>query len=267
MTDQRVPVTVVIATLNEGKRIRTALRSVSWADEVLVADAGSTDGTAEIARSLGATVMVVRGTTIGEQRNAAIERARNEWILVLDADEAATPELQNALDQLCRGELAPHTAFRIRSRNWHLGRELHHGPWGHDWKVRVFAKTERFTRARVHENLESIQDVGELDGPILHRPYDDLSHQIVKIAKYSHWAALDMKARGRSVSIADLTVRPAWRFVRDYIALSGWRDGRAGFIVAVASSFSVFCKYASLWALDPQVSAMVSRAATTIPVG
>jgi glycosyltransferase involved in cell wall biosynthesis len=266
MPDQRVPVTVVIATLNEGKRIRTAVRSVLWADEVLVADAGSTDGTPEIARMLGASVLIVPGTTIGQQRNAAIERARNEWILVLDADEAATPELRESIEQLCRGEIEPHTAFRIRSRNWHLGRELRHGPWGHDWKVRVFAKTERFTSARVHENLESIEDVGALDGPILHRPYDDLSHQLVKIAKYSQWAALDLKASGRDVSVVDLTVRPWWRFVRDYVGLAGWRDGRAGFIVAVASAFSVFCKYASLWALEPRASRLVRRAAT-IPVG
>jgi glycosyltransferase involved in cell wall biosynthesis len=267
MSDRRVPVTVVIATLNEGRRIRAAVRSVLWADEVLVADAGSTDGTAEAARSLGATVLLVPGTTIGQQRNAAIALARNEWVLVLDADEAATPELRQALEALCRGEIAPRTAFRIRSRNWHLGRELLHGPWGHDWKVRVFAKTERFTAARVHENLESITDVGALDGPILHRPYDDLSHQLVKIARYSHWAALDMKARGRRVALTDLTVRPAWRFVRDYVGMSGWRDGRAGFIVAVASAFAVFCKYASLWALDPQMPRIVERTATTIPVG
>lgn len=267
MGDEQLPVTVVVATLNEAKRIRGVLGSVAWADELIVADAGSTDGTAELARSLGATVLAVPNMTIGEQRNAAIERARNEWILVLDADEAASPELRASIQRLCRGEIEPRVAFRVRSRNWHLGRELRHGPWGHDWKVRLFARTQRYTHARVHENLEHADEAGVIDGEILHRPYDDLSHQLVKIAKYSHWAALDMRARGRTAGLTDLTVRPAWRFARDYVAMSGWRDGRAGFIVSVASAFSVFCKYASLWALDPVRRASPAPRATTIPIG
>jgi glycosyltransferase involved in cell wall biosynthesis len=242
----RLPISVIVPTLNEAPRLHAALDTVWWADEVIVVDAGSTDDTTLVARRFGARVMSVRGSTIGAQRNAGIAAARNEWILALDADEEVSPELRDSLDALCHGRTAPHRAFRIRSRNWHLGRELLHGPWGRDWKVRVFSRDQRYSPARVHENLESLDDVGALDGALLHHPYRDLSHQVVKIAQYAKWAAQDMRARGRRGSVPAMILRPFWRFFRDYILYSGWRDGRAGFIVAAVSAFSVFLKYAVL---------------------
>jgi glycosyltransferase involved in cell wall biosynthesis len=247
LADTRLPISVVIPTLNEAPRLKAALETVLWADEIIVVDGGSADGTAAIARRLGARVLTVAGRTIGEQRNAGIASARNHWILALDADEAVTPELRQSLEQLCElnGETA-HSAYRIRSRNWHLGRELRHGPWGRDWKVRVFSRDRRYTTAKVHENLVALDEVGALDGALIHHPYRDLSHQVMKIAKYAKWAAEDMRARGRQGSIVDLLARPAWRFVRDYFMYSGWRDGRAGFVVATVSAFSVFLKYACL---------------------
>src|SRR3954470_4852419 len=211
----RIPVSVVIPTLNEAGRIEAAIESVRWADEVIVVDAGSSDGTAMIARRLGAQVLSLTGNTIGAQRNAGIADARNDWILALDADEEATPELRDSIANLCAGQEPAHRAFRIRSRNWHLGRELRHGPWGRDWKVRVFSRNERFSAARVHENLETLDDVGALDGALIHHPYRDLSHQIVKIAQYAKWAAADMRAKGRRGSVTAMVTRPAWRFIRD----------------------------------------------------
>jgi glycosyltransferase involved in cell wall biosynthesis len=246
----RIPVSVVIPTLNEAGRIESAIDSVNWADEIIVVDAGSGDGTPIIARRLGARVLTVTGLTIGGQRNAGIAEARNDWILALDADELVTPELRDSIAALCAGEARPHRAFRIRSRNWHLGRELRHGPWGRDWKVRVFSRSERFCGARVHENLETLDDVGELDGALIHYPYRDLSHQVTKIAQYARWAAADMRASGRRGSVTAMITRPVWRFVRDYLVLSGWRDGAAGFIVATVSAFSVFLKYALLLLSD-----------------
>ena len=102
----------------------------------------------------------------------------------------------------------------------------------------------------MHENLESLEDVGALDGALIHHPYRDLSHQIVKIAQYAKWSAQDMRTRGKRGSVTSMLVRPAWRFIRDYFLYSGWRDGIAGFIVAAVSSFSVFLKYAALLTLE-----------------
>jgi glycosyltransferase involved in cell wall biosynthesis len=241
-----VPLTVVVPTLNASSRLAAALDSVRFADEVIVIDAGSHDDTLAIARAHGARVLTVGRTTIGAQRNAGIAAARNQWILALDADEVVSTGLRDALAALCASDASP-GAYKVRSRNWHLGRELRHGPWGRDWKVRVFTRDARFNGARVHERIEPTGRVRVLDGALLHRPYDDLAHQVVKIAQYAKWGAEDMRARGRRAGVTDVIARPVWRFMRDYLLYSGWRDGTAGFVVAVASAFSVFLKYASLW--------------------
>jgi glycosyltransferase involved in cell wall biosynthesis len=243
---ERIPITVVIATLNEAPRIRAALDTVQWADEVIVADAGSTDATTQIATDAGARVLTLAGGTIGAQRNAAIASARNPWILALDADETVTPELERSLVRVAMQPRRNGAAFRVRSRNWHLGTELRHGPWGRDWKVRVFSSDQRYTADRVHERLQNLHNVETLNGELLHYPYRDLPHHVMKIAKYARWAADDLRARGRRPTPLDVLIRPFWRFVRDYFIYSGWRDGLAGFVVSVVSAFSVFCKYATL---------------------
>jgi glycosyltransferase involved in cell wall biosynthesis len=243
-TAERVPISVVMPTLNEAAGLARTLAGLFWADEIIVVDGGSSDNTPAVARRAGARVIELRGHTIAAQRNAGIEQARNRWILALDADEEVTAELRRSLASLCRSSGDTPSAFAVRSRNWHLGRELRHGPWGHDWKIRVFSRDRRFVERRVHENLDDTAEVGTLDGTLLHRPYRDLSHHVMKVARYAQWAAEDMRAHGRQAGVADLLARPIWRFVRDYLVLSGWRDGLAGFIVAVVSAFSVFLKYA-----------------------
>ncbi len=236
-------------TLNEAPQVSRAIGALDWADEVIVVDGGSTDDTPALARAAGARVLIVAGKTIAAQRNAGSAAARNRWVLALDADEQVTPELRWSLTRLCAASPLQ-TAFRVRSRNWHLGRELLHGPWGSDWKVRVFTRERRFANVRVHEHLEALDDVGSLEGALLHRPYRDMAHQVIKIGTYARWAAEDMHARGRRARMSDLLVRPAWRFMRDYLIMSGWRDGVAGFIVSVTSAFSVFAKYAALLTRD-----------------
>jgi glycosyltransferase involved in cell wall biosynthesis len=260
MNHPTVPITVVVPTLNEGARLAAALESVWWADDIVVVDGGSTDDTLAVAARYQARTLTVPGQTIGAQRNAGIDIARHPWILALDADEAVTPELRDSLRQLCGGGIAVHASFRVRSRNWHLGRELRHGPWGNDWKIRVLSRDQRFTESRVHENLVSQTDVGSLDGELIHHPYEDLAHHVAKIAKYAKWAALDMQDRGRRASIWAMLAHPPVRFLRDYVLLSGWRDGAAGFIVSTTSAFSVFCKYATFLVLQRDALAPKSYA-------
>lgn len=243
---ERVAISVVIPTLNEATRIADSLETVRWADQVIVIDGGSDDETVPIAKRSGAEVLLVRDRTIAGQRNAGIARARNHWVLALDADESVTPELRASLAALARSNGVSPGAFRVRSRNWHLGGELRHGPWGRDWKVRVFSRDQRFAIRKVHENLEVLDDVGTLQGALLHHPYRDVSHQVSKVATYARWAADDLRSRGRRPRPWDMVVRPAWRFVRDYVVLSGWRDGGPGFVVSAVSAFSVFLKYACL---------------------
>jgi glycosyltransferase involved in cell wall biosynthesis len=246
----KLPVTVVIPTLNEATQICEAVGAAGWANEVIVVDGGSTDGTQVLARSAGATVLEVPRRTIAAQRNAGIVAARNDWILALDADERVEDELRDELGAVLA---APqHAAYRIHFRNIYLGRELRHGCWGRDWHVRLFSHDRRFVERRVHESLEPIDDVGSLSMQLEHRPYRDLTHHLEKMIRYARWGAEDLYECGRRAGAWDLTGVPAWRFFREYVIFSGWRDGRPGLVVATLSACAALLKYAFLFAMEWQ---------------
>jgi len=248
IASRSVRVTVVVPALDESAQIAEAVRAAAWADEVIVVDGGSSDETAKLAAEAGADVIVVPGPTIADQRNAGIAAARNEWVLALDADERASPELRAELAAMFGAAGPPtHAAYRMKFRNFYLGRELHHGPWGRDWHVRLFTRDRRYVSHRVHEHLEAIDNVGTLHGTIIHYPYRDIAHHVAKIVKYARWGADDLYAQGRRAGLWQLAARPAWRFARDYVAYSGWRDGTVGFVAAALGAFAAFLKYAFLF--------------------
>jgi len=248
MPEGPLPLTVVIPTLNEAHNIADCVASAASADEVIVADAGSIDGTVAAARAAGATVLEESGPTIAAQRNAAIAVARNRWVLALDADERISPELAAELVSVL---VAPaHEAYRVRCRNFYLGVEHVRGGWSRDWHTRLFQRERRFVERRLHEGLEPIEDVGELSGTLIHHPYRSLAHQIEKIHRYAQWGADDLWDRGRRASWSDLAFRPAWRFVQAYFVEGAFRDGRRGLVQATLGSYSGFLKYALLWARE-----------------
>ena len=247
-----LPITVVMPTLNEAARIRHAVAAVAWADEVIIVDGGSADGTPQLARIAGARVIHLVGSTIASQRNAGIAAARNGWVLALDADEHVPETLRAELASVLA---APeHAAYRVRLRNIYLGRELCHGRWGRDWHVRLFPRERRFVERRIHEHLEPVSDIGSLSAQLEHTPYRDLAHHLEKMIRYTQWGAEDLYARGRRASAWDITARPAWRFVREYFMYSGWRDGRRGLVVAALSACAALLKYAHLFALEWQAT-------------
>lgn len=244
----QLTLSVVIPTLNEAGQIAEALDALSWADEVIIADGGSTDDTVAIARSHGATVLELRDATIGGQRNAAIAQARNTWVLAVDADERVTDELYRELGVVLARPT--HEAYRLRDQTFFLGRERRRGRWSHDWHVRLFCRDRRFGADRVHERLEAPKDVGSLTGRLRHVPYRDLTHHLDKILLYARWAADGLHGRGRTASWSDLTIRPLWRFVRDYVVYGGCLDGRYGLVTSVLTALSGFLKYAYLWEIE-----------------
>ena len=220
--------------------------SASFADEILVADAGSTDGTVALARAAGATVLEGTGPTIAAQRNAAIGRARHPWVFALDADERATPELAAELAAVLASPA--HTAYRIRRRNFYLGVEQVRGSWARDWVLRLFGRDQRYIERRVHEGFPPIADRGDLKATILHHPYRSLAHHIEKLHRYAEWGAADLWDRGVRAGWTDLTIRPAGRFIKAYIIGGDIFEGKQGFVQAVLGAYAGFLKYASLWA-------------------
>lgn len=248
MTGLPVPLTVVIPTLNEADQLAECVGRAKWADEIIVADAGSTDATVSLAQQLGVRVLEETGPTIAAQRNAAIASARNQWILALDADERVTAELQEEIGLTIRSP--SHSAYRIRRRNFYLGRELTRGHWGKDWVVRLFTRDRRYIERRVHERLEAVPEPGNLRGCLDHIPYRDLSHQLEKMNRYARWGAQDLYQDGYRAGVWDLTGRPLGRFLRSYLLQGSCWDGRSGLVASSLGAYTAFLKYAHLWALE-----------------
>ncbi len=240
-----LPLTVVIPTLNEAANIAACVGSAAFAEQVLVADAGSTDDTIALARAAGATVLEGTGPTIAAQRNAGIAAARNAWIFTLDADERVTPELAV---ELARVLTAPaREAYRVRRRNFYLGVEQTRGGWARDWVVRLFGKHRRYVERRVHEGLETVADVGELEQTLVHHPYRSLAHHVEKLNRYAEWGAGDLWDAGHRARWSDLALRPVGRFLKAYFLAGGVLDGRRGVVQSGLDAYAGFLKYAYLW--------------------
>ncbi|MFN2604366.1 MAG: glycosyltransferase family 2 protein, partial [Gemmatimonadaceae bacterium] len=190
-----VPVSVVIAARNEAANIEACVASVSWAREIIVVENDSTDATVDLARRAGATVMSNPFTTIGAQRNAAISRATSDWIFVVDADERGSPALG---DEIARAIPLPgnREAFRVRRRNFFLGREVKHGGWASDRPIRLFRSSLRYNASRVHEHVEVRGEIGELNESLVHSTYVSLDDYFEKLDRYSKWWAEDRYERG-----------------------------------------------------------------------
>ncbi len=248
--------TVVIPTLNEVDRLPACLASVQWAAEVIVADAGSTDGTQELARRCGARVIEVTGATIAHQRNVAIAAASHPWVFALDADERVSTELATSIAHELRAPRAD--AFRVHMRNRYLGALMERGGWGSDRHLRLFRSTMRYHVKRVHEGLHYTGVAVELAGRLDHDSYRNLSHQLAKVQQYAQWGAEDLFARGKRVGVAELVARPIWRFVRCYLLQGACLEGHRGFVLAVVHAWSAFAKYALLWDMQRQANESVS---------
>ena len=252
----RVPCSVIIAAKNEASEIADCIASVSWAEEVIVVENDSVDETVAIARANGAVVFSHPFTTIGCQRNAAIARARHEWILVVDADERGTPQLGAEIAGVvgANGAGGSAVAYRVRRRNFFLGREVRHGGWERDRPVRLFRNRMRFDERPVHEHVMTDGLVGDLREPFIHYPYASLSEYFAKLERYSGWWAEQSFARGKRTRAWTIAVKPPVRFVSMYVLRAGFLDGAVGVIVAVLAAMSVAAKYARLWELQRQAS-------------
>lgn len=246
-TDKDVPVTVVIAARDEAGNIAACIESVRWAREIIVVENGSTDDTARVAEGSGATVLEHAFDTIGLQRNAAIERASCDWILVVDADERGSDELGTEIARVIQSSRID--AYRVPRRNFFLGAEIRHGGWESDRPIRLFRSSVRYNSKRVHEHVEVTGPVGDLEGRLSHEPYRSLDDWLAKLGRYSRWWAQDRHEKGRRAGIASVVIRPPLRFLTMFFIRGGWMDGARGALLASMASTSVMAKYAQLWAM------------------
>ena len=234
---------VVIITLNEAEHIRNCLESIKWAEEIVVLDSGSTDETIEICREYTQCIHQTDWPGFGRQKNRAIAYATQDWILVLDADEYLTPELQIEVRSVV-SECGSVLAYRIKRLSTFMGKLIRYGDWGSDWVVRLFQKgTAQFTEALVHENLSVVGTVGRLHATMRHDTVTQLETALRKLNEYSTLSAQQMQEHGRRSSFARACISGFWCFCRSYIIKRGFLDGKEGCLIALLSAEGSFYKY------------------------
>jgi (heptosyl)LPS beta-1,4-glucosyltransferase len=244
----RLSVTVI--TKNEASDIEAALDSVAWADERIVVDSGSTDGTVAIARRAGARVVEREWPGYGAQKNYAASLAANDWILSLDADERVAPPLAREIQALLGSE-PPCRGYRIPRVTWHLGRWIRTTDWYPDHQLRLYdRRAAAWTTSRVHESVRVDGSVGTLGAELQHFAYRDIADHLETIDRYTTYAALQMQEDGRRAGWVDIAGHPPLAFLRNYLAHGGFRDGAPGLIVSSLNAYYVFLKFAKLWELQ-----------------
>lgn len=243
---------VAIITKNEEANLARTLASVRWATEIVVVDSGSTDGTAEIAKSYGAQVFVEDWKGFGAQKNSAIRHCSGDWILSLDADEEVSAELASEMQKLLAG--APvHDVYFVPRRNFFLGRWMRHGGYYPDRKLRLLRRgTAQFEERAVHETVQHAGPAGRLRGDLIHHAYPTLHLYIEHMNRYSALGAGQVAARGKvSRSLLafwwNVCVVPLATFKYNYVFRLGFLDGREGLLQHLYHSAYVSWKYAKAW--------------------
>ena len=256
----KVSLSVIVITRNEVHRLADCLASVSFADERIVVDHGSQDGTAELARSLGARVLQTDDWPgFGPQKNRALDLATGRWVLSLDADERVTPELAGSIQRVIRSDRSGGSGthggaigYRLSRLSSFCGQWMRHGDWYPDRVTRLFRRGHgRFTEDRVHERLHIEGPVEQLEGNLLHLTMSDLTDALDKLNRYSAGRALDMQKQGRRGGLASAIGHGLWAFVRSYGLKRGFLDGRLGFVLAVYVAESTYYRYLKLGMLPP----------------
>ena len=245
----------IVITKNNERTIARCIESLTWADQIVVVDSGSTDGTLQICRDLGAQVHTTADWPgHGPQKNRALERATGDWVISVDSDEWVTPELRAEVERtLARADVK--AGYAVPRRSSFCGRFMRHSGWWPDYVVRVFRRDAgRFTDDHTHERLVVTGSVGRLREPIMHEAITDLDQMIGKMNAYSTSSAHMKHAEGRRAGLVTAVLHGAWAFFRTYVLRLGFLDGREGFMLAVANAEGSYYRYLKLMLLSERVT-------------
>jgi glycosyltransferase involved in cell wall biosynthesis len=254
MSDEAQPsgeqprISAVITTFNEERNIGDCIESLLWCDEVIVVDSFSTDATLDIIRSFP-KVRLLQRRYMGSasQKNWSMDQASHDWILIFDADERCTPELQAEVQGLLAAG-PRHSAYTIRRRVYFMDRVIRFSGWQNDRVVRLVRRgAGRYPNRRVHADMQTDGPAPVLRSPMLHFMIESFDQYLPRIVKYGFWGAAQGWKTGKRAGIFEVFVRPVWRFLRMYVFQFGFLDGMAGLVFCTLQSFGTYLKWAILW--------------------
>ena len=241
----RAPLSVVLIAQNAAHQLDACLASASFAEEIVLVDSGSTDATRQVAQMHGARVVAKDWLGFGRQKQFAVEQARHDWVLCLDADERVSPELRASIERALAAPVAP--VYRMARCNRFLGRWLRHGEGYPDWSPRLFDRhNARWSDDPVHEKVLYAVTPGTLEGDLLHDSAEDLGRYLDKQNRYTTLAAEQLYERGRNAGAFELLASPAVRFLKFYVLRLGFLDGIAGLVHIGIGCMNSYMKYAKL---------------------
>ncbi len=241
----KAPLSAVLITRNAANVLDLCLESLAFADEIVVVDSASTDRTQEIATARGARVVQKEWLGFGRQKQFAVEQAKHDWVLCLDADERVTPQLAASIRAAIAAPVSP--VYRMPRRNRFLDRWLAHGEGYPDWSPRLFNRqSARWSDDLVHEKVLYAVTPGTLAGDLLHDSSDDLSTYLDRQNRYTTLAARQAYEQGRSAGVFQLFFSPLVRFIKFYLLRLGFLDGVPGLLHISIGCMNSYLKYAKL---------------------
>ncbi|MFA5626382.1 MAG: glycosyltransferase family 2 protein [Thiohalomonadaceae bacterium] len=246
----RPTLAALLIVKNEADNLADCLATLTWVDEIVVLDSGSTDQTQEIAEAAGARFFVNSDWPgYGRQRQLAQAKVQSDWVFWIDADERVTPELQASIKQVLQDPPAD-TVYAIARLSWVFGRYIRHCGWYPDRVLRLYPKAlTGYDDALVHEKvvLKPGIKTATLHGDLLHFTYRDLQHYLEKSAAYAAAWAIQRQQRGKTASLSQGLLHGLACFCKMYIFKAGFLDGKQGLLLSLLSAHSTFAKYADLW--------------------
>jgi glycosyltransferase involved in cell wall biosynthesis len=246
---QEPKISVYIITYNNERTVERALKSVTWADEIVVVDSFSMDKTVEICRKFTDKVFQRKWPGHRDQYQYAADLTTHPWIMFVDADEEISWELAEEIRKELNAREEEQEGFFVYRRTYYLGRWIRYGGWYPDGEIRLYRRSRGRWEDGLHAKLVVEGKVRTLKHQYLHYTYRDISDQIQTIDRYSRFAAGDLCQKGEKFSLFKLLFHPLFRFLKEYLFKLGFRDGLPGLIIVVSTMYYVFIKYAKLWEL------------------
>ena len=241
-------ITAIIPTLNEEIHIAEAIKSVSFADEIIIIDSFSTDKTLEIAAQFDVKIIKRKFDDFSSQKNFAIEQAMHSWIYILDADERVTPEVEKEILEAVKNPQG-FVGFFVKRTFYFSGKKINYGGCQRDKVVRLFLKDSCKYRGIVHETIFSDGEFGFFKNKIEHYSYKNYDHYISKMNHYGALRGKEFYEKGKKVNLYHFLIKPPARFVIHYFIRLGFLDGFPGYIFAKTQAYGVYTKYLKLWLL------------------
>ena len=241
---------VIIPTGNEIHNIEAVIDSVQFADEILVVDSLSTDGTYEKAQTLGVNVIRRAYEYSASQKNWAIPQAKHQWILLVDADERVTPELQTEIINILKNPPENVVAYWIGRNNHFMGEHVKYSGWRNDSVIRLFKRDFcKYEDKHVHAEIIADGGIGRLKQKFFHNTYITFDKYIEKMNRYAWWQAKDYDKKTGRLTPYHFVIKPFWGFFKHYIIQSGFRDGVVGLTIGYIQGYVIFMRYVKLWLL------------------